>query len=216
MEVIFNKEEKKYISETLVIALEDIRKIYEIANQKNIFLNIRLDGQPYLLAMNSTKTVLLTLDDVTTSTWIELWKEDKANLFYEGNCILGFYKKKNIIPNSLKKDEDITLVIEFIANYDVIREKIINELKGLNKNKSEMIKKLHEFRCKYANEVLLDLGENTSTNMQQIQVEEENGKKVGTIDFGSRIVKIITKGDIVLTKIESAKEKIKTIGEVNG
>ena len=46
-------------------------------------------------------------------------------------------------------------------------------------------------------------------NVKMLEVTKENGRSIGTIDFGSRIVKIITDGDIVLKKVEPVKEKVK-------
>ncbi len=219
-EITYSKEELDYIKDTLGLILNDVRSIYNATDQEHIFLETTLNNEKYLLAINDKKIALLTLK-VDIDEWIKLWKNDDVNFSYKGNCLL----EKVIIPeksllkkqqdkkyetNKLDKCSDTAIAVQFLLEYDRIREELINDIKNTHNSKEDIMRRISQIRCKYGNEILVDLGENKSLNQQTLFVQEENGKKVGTIDFGSRIVKIITDGDIVLTRVEEVKNKIKT------
>ena len=105
---------------------------------------------------------------------------------------------------------------EFIRNYSYIREKVISGIENL-KTQAESIKKEHENEMKKINEigqlyhgvsdVEIDLPQ--TTNQQQIEVTEENRKKIGTINFGHQTIRIITDGDIVVVNKDAEKVKRK-------
>ena len=219
-EIRYSKEELDYIKDTLGLILNDVRSIYNATDQEHIFLETTLNNEKYLLAINDKKIALLTLK-VDIDEWIKLWKNDDVNFSYKGNCLLerviipekSLLKKqqdKKYETNKLDKCSDTAIAVQFLLEYDRIREELINDIKNTHSSKEDIMRRISQIRCKYGNEILVDLGENKSLNQQTLFVQEENGKKVGTIDFGSRIVKIITDRDIVLTRVEEVKNKIKT------
>lgn len=215
----FTKEEQKYIDETLNIVLDDIDELYKLSQQKNIFIKFWLEGgKEYMLSINDRYIALINLDRSPSSKWEKSFASYNANLSYPGNYQLQetIYYKKGIKRETVKymdrlkiKDEEANDIIRFLAKYDSIRTKIIAELQASHSEKETLLDALHKLRTKYSGEVYVDFGLSRSQNIQTLEVTEENGKTVGTIDFGSRIVKIITEGDIVLKKIERAKDKVK-------
>lgn len=219
----FTEDEKKYIKETFDIVLDDLREIYKLTSQPTICVEIQLKGsKKYLLCLSETKIALLTLNSsVLAYEWEKLWIEDKANLIYNGNLLLetrykkvGKRRKKDTIEYSVSRKkindlDDLEIITKFIFQYDEIRAKTIKAIELQHGAKNDFFSELAKIRTKYGGEVIVDLGVGKTQNMQKIELEEENGKKIGTIDFGDRLVKIITEGDIVLTKIERTKEKIK-------
>ena len=219
-EITYSKEELDYIKDTLGLIIRDVKDIYDASEQENILILTTLDKEKYYLAIKKDKIALLVLR-TGDEEWENLWREDNVNLDYKGNGLLAeiyqpektiFSKNQQpkIVLNNLSDDKKTMTAIQFIVEYDHIREELIEYVQKTQHSKEEIMKKIREVRCKYGNEIIVDLGQNTSMNMQTITMQEENGKKVGTIDFGSRIVKIITEGDIVLTRVDEAKEKIKT------
>ena len=48
-----------------------------------------------------------------------------------------------------------------------------------------------------------------SMNVHELELKEENGKKIGYIDFGDMAVEIITNGSIVLANKDSVEKKTK-------
>lgn len=219
----FTEEEKKYIKETFDIVLDDLRKIYKLTPQETICVKIQLkENKNYLLCLNETKIALLNLNRcVSADEWERLWIEDKANLSYPGNLLLETRYKK--VGKQRKKDtteyrvsrkkiedlDDLEIITKFVFQYDEIRAKTIKTIELQHSAKNDFFTELAKIRTKYGGEVLVDLGPTQAQNMRKIELSEENGKKIGTIDFGNRLVKIITEGEIVLTQIERTKEKIK-------
>ena len=216
-ELSYSKNELDYIKDTLGIVLKDVRNIFDVEDQGYIFLETKLDGEKYILAIDDKRIALLTLS-VDIEEWRRLWKNKEVNFSYPGNCLL----EKVILPNnrlryksihelnSLVEDKETTIVVQFLTEYDRIREELITHIKNTHESKEEIMRKLSQLRCKYGSEVSVDFGESNSLNIHELSVKEENGKKIGTIDFGSRIVKIVTEGDIVLTRLDELKEKVQT------
>lgn len=222
-ELNFTDVEKKYIKETLQIVLKDIRNLYMLAYQETMFIEIDLkESDKYLLCIDDKKIALLILDSKSMADeWKSLWNSNRVNFNYDGNVVLETRKRKlgknrekdkieySVSKNKIKCPHDLEIITRFLAQYEEIRTEIVKSVEFHQTKKNGLLDKLERIRTKYSGEVLVDFGTTSTQNRQEIEVTEENGKKVGTIDFGSRLVKIITEGDIVLTQIERAKEKIK-------
>lgn len=217
--LVFTEEEIKYVKETLNIVLDDIRKIYALTPQENIFLEIEIEEEKYLLSIGPKEIALLTLK-VDKEEWQKLFIKGDANFDYKGNILLEQERIKSDSSWRIKSEEtyfwrneladksSIEPIARFLAQYDTIRKDIISHIETCHSEKEDIMSKLQHLRTIYGGEVYVNLGEAKTMNMQKIEVEEQNGKKIGTIDFGNRLVKIITEGDIVLTQIEPVKQKI--------
>lgn len=215
----YAKEDLDYIKDTLQILLNDVKEIYEASGENIILLPTTLEKKDYLLALKKDKIALLVLR-TGDEEWENLWIENRVNFKYTGNCLLAethqlektmFSKQQQpkMIINDLTDEQTAMIAIQFVVEYDHIRESLINYAQTALKDKKETMDKIRHIRSKYSNEVFIDLGQNNSMNMQNIELQEENGKKIGSIDFGNRLVKIITEGDIVLTRVEETKERVK-------
>ena len=220
-ELKFTEEEKKYIKETLNVVLDDIHKIYEITPQENIFIEVEIDNEyKYLLCIGPKAIALLTLE-TDKEEWKKLFINGDANFSYKTNVLLereitvesGSRKNKKEEQykrrNDLEDNFDLEIIARLLADYENIRNRIISHIETCHSQKNEIMSKLQRIRTIYSSDVYVDLGQATTLNMQKIELEEKDGKKIGTIDFGNRLVKIITEGDIVLTQIEPVKQKIK-------
>lgn len=85
------------------------------------------------------------------------------------------------------------------------KRKIIAKLKKTEKEKDSRTKILDDIRTKYSNEKIVDLDLQKNQNNHEIELIEEAGKNIGIINFGSKFIKIITDGNIALTKREKTK-----------
>ena len=225
--IIFSQEEIKYINETLNIILDDMNELYKLSPHQNIFVRFWNALGEYILGINDECTVLADLNFRDLSIWKSGFRK-KTYYSYDyyletqRNIEERKTKPKRIAFTSKESDDKKTkpkrmtvtnkeadAVIRFIAKYDSIRTEIINQIQAGTSEKENLFYELSKIRAKYSGDVYVDLGTSRSQNIQIIDVVEEDGKKVGTIDFGSKIVKIITEGDIILNKIEKAKEKVK-------
>ncbi len=117
--------------------------------------------------------------------------------------------------------ESLAAASVVIENYSRIRLKLIKEIKKQIKN-YERENKLNQ---KTSSKIDLMLDENLdkkiddsaiikfrcpdSMNVRELELKEENGKKIGYIDFGDMAVEIITNGSIVLANKGSVAKKAK-------
>lgn len=119
------------------------------------------------------------------------------------------------------EDLSIELRSEFVRKYPRIRERLIrkmkeqkeeraNQIETYKENKKNEMANIEEISQMYSRKVDLEIDFPPSINQHTIEVVEEDGQKIGTINFGATSIRIITKGDISLVYKEPSKEKIKT------
>ena len=193
----FTDKEKVYISETLNIVIEDLEKIvslYPIPFHTIEIDNLQLSfGSTYIYLKESNAFNNISLSTIKGKGYKD---EEKS-------------KKPKRVNFPALSEEEQNNVARFLANYEAYRNQAIEKLQEVTENKKDLFNKLQALRVKYSNEVSVDFGEIPTQNIKTLEVTKENGRSIGTIDFGSRIVKIITDGDIVLKKVEPVKEKVK-------
>lgn len=218
----FTEEEKQYIKETLDIILDDIREIYKLIPQTVVFVQFNLEEEGLCFLGIDASTISLLNKCSKDAEWYEAnaysYLYRQADVILEEETIITLPKKHKkddpkralqIKRNQITDNNKNLFIARFLTKYDEIRKQLIQRAELLQNEKKDLLKEIQMIRTKYSGEVLVDLGTLPTQNRQKVELEEENGKKVGTIDFGTRLVKIITEGDIVLTKIERVKEKIK-------
>ena len=210
-QIEFNIEEISYLKETLGVVLKDIREIYNITDQQNLFIEANIaEKNNYLLWIDSERITLVNMqnnpkDCVIDFCYSSMWYDFGLSYFIlkeKGIDSYDWYKS----PMTFSQNPYLEVVYGFVIGYEQTRKNLIEHIEGIHNKKEEFINRLNQVRGKFGNEVFVDFGTNNSLNMRPLEITEEDGKKVGTIDFGSRIVKIITEGDIVLTKVEKAKQ----------
>ena len=193
----FTDKEKIYIGETLNIVLEDLEKIvslYPIPYYTIEIDNLSLSfGNTYISLKEINSYHSISLSSIKGKGYKD---EEKSK------------KTKRAIFYTLTEEEQ-NIVARFLANYEAYRNQAIEKLKEVTEDKNDLFNKLQALRVKYSSEVSVDFGQISTQNVKTLEVTKENGRSIGTIDFGSRIVKIITDGDIVLKKVEPVKEKVK-------
>ena len=109
-------------------------------------------------------------------------------------------------------DESCQAYQEFISHYKSVKEKLMeyldekaenrNELAEKKKNFMEEMKKIQE---DHSTDVEIDFPD--SIGLTKIEVTKEDDKKIGTINFGSQTIRIITRGNIVLVNEEEHSKK---------
>lgn len=193
----FTDKEKIYIGETLNIVLEDLEKIvslYPIPYHTIEIDNLSLSfGNTYISLKEINSYHSISLSSIKGKGYKDEEKSKKP-------------KRANFYTLT---EEEQNIVARFLANYESFRNQSIEKLKEVTEDKNDLFSRLQALRVKYSTEVSVDFGQISTQNVKTLEVTKENGRSVGTIDFGSRIVKIITDGDIVLKKVEPVKEKIK-------
>lgn len=104
----------------------------------------------------------------------------------------------------MRKVNNVFQQLEIIGNYNTICESLSDRVK-----ESSAIKRyLQEEKKASSAQVAVQFPE--SIDQHTIEIKEEDGRVVGTIDFGGKLIKIITDGDIVLDdQRDRSKAKIK-------
>ena len=194
---VFTKEEEQYISETLNIILDDFEKIaglLEIPYHCIEIENLTLQFNPKNISLNSKRR--------SYSCYLSEVKDKKTTYSSETT------KSKRKSFENFEKSEQQDIVF-FLANYEKFRSIAIEKVKEVAQNKKSLFEQLQAIRNKYSTEISVDFGTVATQNIKTLEVTTENGRNVGTIDFGNRIVKVISNGDIVLKKLEPIQEKVK-------
>ena len=104
---------------------------------------------------------------------------------------------------------DYLLCGAFVKEYPKFREKIIKEIDQKEKPllliekhslKEEILSDLLSVQNRFSNssDILIDLP--PSQNQHRLVVKKENGRNVGTLDFGNATIRLITDGQITLVK----------------
>jgi len=185
-----DEESIKLLEETMKTLVEDMRTLWALYPYGAIKIKIKLNldgyGDSWSLIINDKK--------------IEIREENNNN-----NTRLD----KKIITKRKYSDGELEAHTQFIKQYDTIREKIVETIKKKIKEVEYNKEVFHDYRRKYEKEASIELDLPKSMNQHELQIEEKDGKKIGTIDFGGRTIRIITDGDIVLVKKESISKRKK-------
>ena len=128
--------------------------------------------------------------------------------------------------NDSSDDDELLLKLEFIERYPENRKLIIAavnkripyEIRKKEKQKEsqtniddKVSNGIREamLKLKQAREASIEFNFPSSVAPYEIEVTKEDGRTVGTIDFGDRTIKVITDGNIVLVPKREEKIKVK-------
>lgn len=189
------KEQQKDLLELYNKALDDLWEIWQTSALKSVY-------------------ILMCFEDDKTKKWsFRIDDQDiklTCNTGYAHSISYTLARAKTRFKKTvLIKDEEINqdIMFNFIKNYEDVRDKLIKRLsssESIKKDTDLLFARLKEQFNKKST-VEIDLGD--TNNRQTIEITEEDGKKIGTINFGLQTIKIITKGEITLVNKE---EKTKT------
>lgn len=116
----------------------------------------------------------------------------------------------------------IELKSEFVRQYPHLRTSIIAQMQqqkneraqkiaSYEKEKQEEMAEIANINQMYSKTVDIEIDLPPSLNQHKIEVEEKDGKKIGTIKLGNASIRIITKGDISLVQKKEEEEKQKVL-----
>lgn len=184
-----------------------------------------------LLKENDVESLLVVVPSVKTGPLVDY---DDFHMFYTKKLCMDITTKEICLRDNRNReghwlkianengkftatdDEFLPFLYIFIKQYyDKYQTKVIeglHELKYEEKTISDEInfylQRGIEIRKK--KEAIVEINMPNNIGLQKIEVVEEDGKKIGTINFGDQIIKIYTEGEIVLcNKNEEAKDKEK-------
>jgi len=196
----FKKEERRIIRETTKVIVKDLRALTD----------------DYPGSKIEVAAFKKNIGDLGMCWNLEITKKHIKIANSSGSYSIVAINKK--VPLVLD-DYDYQVQYYLIKNYEEVRakvEKIVNSQRDVHQDDMSLIKGVKDkyqsllMKTKKRKSSMVEIDLPPSTNQHQIVIEKEGNKKIGTIDFGSQTIRIITKGDIVLVNQEEQKGKTKT------
>lgn len=195
----YNKKDKQKIRKTMDILINDLDKIWQLGLIDEISIPIDLTG------------IEEFDEEYSGYSWIFHMDEDAVEI-RSTNGKESYSHAQRTKSGKLKgcyQTIDIREVL-FFREYEKIRATIMEKIEAKQQQKQndfDLMDKLTNNFNKKENIVEIKLPQ--TNNQHELNIQRENGRTIGTIDFGSASIKIITDGTIRLVKDEPAKTKIK-------
>ena len=187
----FTKEEKREITLALNNVLDDLDALWAASSMESLYHYFDLKGEEW------------GMDDWT----FIIDKEGIRIKDYPKEIILETFGRKNKRP----KIKDYTEVFYFIKQYDQIRRKVESKIIRSNKEKEKGIEAIVDIKNRYEKEATIEIEVPDSINPHSLTVRQEDGKAVGELRMGAGVIRIITKGSILVNN-EQSRNKVKKIG----
>lgn len=221
MESCFTNKQKKEIKKAMITIYKDIKELLEKAEVTSYF-TVQLQHQKPDVDYNHFR------DYIFENEWfLNHYEDGRLRIvvdcgFKDKRCDLVCYNK----DQTFALDDELLLKLEFVERYpenrkliiDTINKMIPQEIKKREKQKesqtniddrvSNGIKEAMS-KLKQAREASIEFNFPSSVAPYEIEVTKEDGRTVGTIDFGDRTIKVITDGNIVLVPKREEKIKVK-------
>lgn len=84
----------------------------------------------------------------------------------------------------------------FLREYDKIREKIVSHIEKVQATKKDNLDMAEGLISRYSKNAIVEISLPATNNQQTIEVVEENGRKIGTLNFGDISLRIISSANI--------------------
>lgn len=198
---IYTKEEKKQIQKTLDYIIADIERIYVESGLRKIELQ---PSKTDYFAVGPKKIIYVH----NTSGY----SQPPTN-YTIARCF-GFGQNQHFKRTPIL---DYDFYYRFTSLYDNetigIRKAIKAQILAIKAQNSDIADNIKDNKEKYEKQasIIIDMPE--TVDQKEITITTSGDKKIGTIDFGDRIIQIITTSDIVL-KSQEESNKVKKIGTI--
>ena len=189
MAMVFTKEEKDKMQDTLEKVVHDLRSIFEISQEdvlRHEFKTIE-NGKEY-----------------------EYYLIIKAKEAFISHRYCDWYMqldKKHGSTNRMHKIKDYNTAFEFIKKYEIIREAILLKAKQSAKKKKIGMDKIDAVNRKYTKEAIIEVEMTETVNQSSIEVTQEDGKNIGRINIGPVSIKILSSPSVRIVTPEVKKVK---------
>ena len=193
----YNKKEIKVFEKALKTVLDDLENLWNLNMFERLVFDVELPG----------------ISACKSSYYEQGWRfvMDKDGFYLSNNeCgeIINFVtiNKFGHCHQHLKiHPRDVV----FLREYDKIREKIVAHIEEVQASKNKDIDMAESLINRYSKNAVVEITLPPTNNQQTIEVVEENGRKVGTLNFGDISLKIISSANIEFKSTTSEKVKRK-------
>ena len=194
----YTQNEIKQLQNALNAIIDDLESLWRISSLEEISVPVLLHGFSSCYR-----------DKEVTNFWRFIMDEQGIYLSHKDDRYryilakrIGFGKISKYLTIH---EQDII----FMKEYKDIRKLIIEEIEVAKMRKKENLDIADQIANMYKKDAQIEIELPESLNKHQIEVQEEDGRKIGTLNFGSLSIKIITTGDIELVHKDKEKQKRK-------
>lgn len=183
----FNSKENKVLQKALITAVNELERLWKIGAVKEIKVPANLIGMKDCNNRYTNDQWYLFIDE--RGIYLQQEVPNRATHVYT----FANRKKNNqlkIITTINQQD------IVFLENFDELRKSVIEFVKEATHQKKGKLSTAYSLIEKYTEPATIDIDLPQTNNKQVIEVKEENGKKIGTLNFGNIALRIITSADI--------------------
>lgn len=101
---------------------------------------------------------------------------------------------------SKKRKYDLGVIEIFLKDFERAKEKVEIQVKQGKMEKQKSLSGFAALEQKYAKEARVEIELPETMNQHCLEIKQENGATVGKLNFGSSVIKIITKGSITVDR----------------
>ena len=109
------------------------------------------------------------------------------------------------------RNYDVATMEALLESYSDIREELKKEIEESIDDKNRKVTLFKSIDDQYSKEANIELTLPETLNPHSLTVRQEDGKAVGELRMGSGVIRIITKGSILVNN-EQSRNKVKKIG----
>ena len=194
----YTPNETKQLQNALSLIIDDLESLWKMSPLEEISVPVFL---PCFSSCYRDKDV--------TNYWRFIMDEQGIYLSHKNDRYRYDFAKRigfgKITKYLAINEQDII----FMKEYQDIRKLIVTEIQVAKMRKKEDLDIANKIANMYKKDATIEIDLPETLNKHQIEVQEEDGRKIGTLNFGSISVRIITTGDIELVHKDKEKQKRK-------
>ena len=112
-------------------------------------------------------------------------------------------------PKVTFNNHHIEEYVTFIQNYQKVKDELLKQSEHITEQKKREMAAVEKWNDIFTGETTIELDLPQTQNVQELKITEKGKKKIGTINFGKKTVKIVTEGKIILVNEKEEFPKVK-------
>lgn len=193
----YSKKEIKVFEKALKIVLDDLENLWNLKMFERLEFDVELPG------ISSCK------NNYYEHGWSFVMDEEGFYLLNNGCGEIINFVTINKFGNCKQHLKIHPRDIVFLREYDQIREKIVSHINNIQATKQENLDMAKSLISRYSKNAVVEITLPETNNKQTIEVVEENGRKIGTLNFGDISLKIISSASIDFQTKTTEPSKVK-------
>lgn len=188
MALKYTKEEKELMKKAYDNALDYLDELWKTSEYKQISVEAEMKG---------IKSV-----DRSYPTWEWRLVLNDKEIFLKSEFIRDYTKIELEQKSrfSKKRRYDYSVMEIFLKEFESLRQKVETRIIQGKKEKAKSLKDYELILERYSKESHVEIELPNTLNQHHLEITRENGQTIGKLNFGSAVVKIITRGNISVEK----------------